>query len=80
MEKTTKTTHELSTLMQRMEKFFETYPPIKVEAMLWHWSFLCAERDFSTLSEQSVEEFTDFFKQLEELASASQEIHKDRLY
>lgn len=77
MDTTTENPDEPITLIQLMENFFHTYPPAKAERLLWHWSFLCAKRDFSSLSEEKIREFTDFFRQMEELASAVQKVHKD---
>ena len=76
METDTPSPNETLALLQRMDKFFETYPPAKAERMLWHWTFLCAKKDFSTLTEEKRQEFADFFEQIEELTLALEKINK----
>ena len=53
-----------------LESFFKTYPAEKAHAILWSWFVLSIKGQFSKLPPKELQEFGDFFEQLDLLIQA----------
>lgn len=58
--------------LKLLEDFFNDYPAEKAEQLLWCWFVACLRNDFSKISQEELQEFSDFFERLNKLELAMQ--------
>lgn len=59
-----------------LESFFKAYPPEKTEKILWRWLSASVKNDFTGISEEDRQEFSDFFERLHQLEQLSLTMQK----
>ncbi|WP_207424312.1 hypothetical protein [Desertivirga brevis] len=61
-----------------LENFFKAYPPERTEKILWRWLLASVKNDFTGISQEDMQEFSDFFENLHRLEVVLHEQYNER--